>query len=81
MVNKKQILMIQSKLRNQSDITQTEEATKQRYVLPLLAALGFDPYSSDVEPEYTLDFGIKRGEKVDYALQVNNQPVAIVECK
>ena len=34
--------MIQSKLRNQSDITQTEEATKQRYVLPLLAALGFD---------------------------------------
>lgn len=73
--------MIQSKLRNQSDITQTEEATKQRYVLPLLAALGYDPYSSDVEPEYTLDFGIKRGEKVDYALQVNNQPVAIVECK
>ena len=81
MFNKKQILQIRTNIQNVVNVPQTEEATKQRLILPLLAALEFDPYSSDIEPEYTLDFGIKKGEKVDYALQINNQPVAIVECK
>lgn len=49
--------------------------------MPLLVALGYDPYSSDIIPEFTLDVGTKKGEKVDYALQINNQPVALVECK
>lgn len=60
---------------------QTEEATKQWLVMPMLCALGYNPWSSDIIPEYTLDIGIKQGEKVDYALQVNNKPVVIVECK
>lgn len=47
----------------------------------LLVALGYDQYSSDIIPEYTLDIGVKKWEKVDYALQINNQPVALIECK
>lgn len=79
--NKQQISEIQKKLQSKSAIPNTEEATKQWFIMPLLVALGYDPYSSDIIPEYTLDVGVKKGEKVDYALQINNQPVALVECK
>lgn len=79
--NKSAIMDIKKKLVSKTSTPDTEEATKQWFILPLLIALGYDPYSSDIIPEYTLDVGVKKGEKVDYALQVNNQPVAIVECK
>lgn len=59
----------------------TEEATKQWFILPLLIALGYNPYSDDVIPEYSLDIGIKKGEKVDYVLQSGSKQVAIIECK
>lgn len=59
----------------------TEEATKQWFILPLLIALGYNPYSDDVIPEYSLDIGIKKGEKVDYVLQSDSKQVAIMECK
>lgn len=79
--NKQSIIDLQKKLQSKTSQPETEEATKQWFIMPLLVALGYDPYSSDIIPEYTLDVGTKKGEKVDYALQINNQPVAIVECK
>lgn len=79
--NKQSIIELQKKLQSKASQPETEEATKQWFIMPLLVALGYDPYSSDIIPEYTLDVGTKKGEKVDYALQINNQPVAIVECK
>ena len=79
--NKNSIIDIRKKLQSKTSNPGTEEATKQWYVMPLLVALGYDPYSSDIIPEFTLDVGTKKGEKVDYALQINNQPVALVECK
>ncbi|MCR5206410.1 MAG: type I restriction enzyme HsdR N-terminal domain-containing protein [Lachnospiraceae bacterium] len=79
--NKKAVVELQKKLQAKSSKPDTEEATKQWFVMPMLVALGYDPYSSDIIPEFTLDVGTKKGEKVDYALQINNQPVALVECK
>lgn len=79
--NKQALIELQKKLQSKTAEPETEEATKQWFVMPLLVALGYDPYSSDIIPEYTLDVGTKKGEKVDYALQINNQPVALVECK
>ncbi len=79
--NKQAIIDLQTKINSKSSQPETEEATKQWFIMPLLVALGYDPYSSDIIPEYTLDVGMKKGEKVDYALQINNQPVALVECK
>lgn len=79
--NKKALLELQEKIRSRYSQPTTEEATKQWLVMPLLVALGYDPYSSDIIPEFTLDVGTKKGEKVDYALQINNQPVALIECK
>jgi predicted type IV restriction endonuclease len=61
---------------------QTEEATKQALILPFIQLLGFDTYDPmEVCPEFTTDIGIKKGEKVDYAILENNEPVILIECK
>jgi predicted type IV restriction endonuclease len=60
----------------------TEEATKHSMVMPFLQVLGyniFDP--TEVIPEFTADIGIKKGEKVDYAIAINNEPAILIEVK
>lgn len=60
----------------------SEEATKHAYILPFFQALGYDIFNPDeVIPEFTADLGIKRGEKVDYAIKLNDKIVMVVECK
>ena len=48
MVNKNQMLQLKDKLVYYADLVQSEEATKQWFILPFLAALGYDTQSSDV---------------------------------
>ncbi len=63
-------------------ITQTEEATKNAFVMPFLKALGYDVFNPlEVVPEYITDIGTKKGEKIDYAILKDAQPVMLVECK
>ncbi|MGI4760551.1 MAG: type I restriction endonuclease [Janthinobacterium lividum] len=60
----------------------TEEATKNAFVMPFIAALGYDVFNPfEVIPEFVADLGIKKGEKVDYCIQKDGQPIIIVECK
>ncbi len=60
----------------------TEEATKTALILPLIRALGYDTTDPfEVEPEYTTDRDTKKGEKVDFALKIDNKVVILVECK
>jgi len=60
----------------------TEEATKTSLVLPFLQALGYDFFNPlEVIPEYTCDVGIKKGEKVDYAICKDSAPIILIECK
>lgn len=67
------------KLKNQ--IT-TEEATKNAFIMPFINALGYDVFNPlEVVPEYIADIGIKKGEKVDYAIMKDGQPTILVECK
>jgi predicted type IV restriction endonuclease len=64
------------------DTIQTEEATKNAFVMPFIAALGYDVFNPlEVIPEFVADLGIKKGEKVDYCIQKDGQPIIIVECK
>lgn len=59
-----------------------EEATKTAVVLPFLQALGYDVFNpSEVQPEFTADVGVKKGEKVDYAVFLNGKVEIIVEAK
>lgn len=65
-----------------SENVATEEATKNALIMPLLNMLGynvFDPF--EVVPEFTADHGTKKGEKVDYAIILNNKPQILIECK
>ncbi len=60
----------------------TEEAAKTALVMPFLQALGYDVFNpAEVVPEFTADVGIKKGEKVDYALCLDGKVAILVECK
>lgn len=61
---------------------ETEEATKTALVLPFLAALGYDVFDpTEVVPEFVADVGIKKGEKVDYAVKREGSIQILIECK
>ena len=77
-----QLEALAEKLDNISSTLQTEEAAKTALVLPFLRALGFDVFDpQEVTPEYTVDVGVKRGEKVDYAVLQDGEPIILLECK
>lgn len=60
----------------------TEEAAKTALVLPFINALGYNVFDPrEVVPEFTADVGIKRGEKVDYAIMLGGKPIMLFECK
>ena len=64
------------------DNLQTEEATKNALIMPFINALGYDVFNPmEVVPEYIADVGIKKGEKVDYAILKENKPIILIECK
>lgn len=70
------------RIENTKDTLQTEEATKMALILPFFQLLGYDVFNtSEFCPEYTADIGIKKGEKVDYAILVAGEPVILVEAK
>lgn len=64
------------------DSISTEEATKMSMVMPLFQLMGYDVFNpSEFCPEYTADVGIKKGEKVDYAILIDSEPQILIECK
>ncbi len=67
---------------NRIDHLDTEEATKQALVLPFIQVLGYSIYDpTEVKPEFVADVGMKKGEKVDYAILQNGSPLVLIECK
>lgn len=60
----------------------TEEATKNALILPFFQKLGYDVFNPlEFTPEFIADVGIKKGEKVDYAIITDDQPTILIECK
>ncbi|MBN7772963.1 type I restriction endonuclease [Clostridium aminobutyricum] len=60
----------------------TEEATKTSFVMPFFQLLGYDVFNPlEFVPEYIADVGIKKGEKIDYAIIVDENPLIFIECK
>ncbi|MBS0481375.1 MAG: type I restriction enzyme HsdR N-terminal domain-containing protein [Proteobacteria bacterium] len=69
-------------VREHREVLLTEEAAKTALVMPFLQALGYNIFNpSEVIPEYTCDVGIKKGEKVDYAISDNGKIRILIECK
>jgi len=70
------------KVEQLKDKISTEESTKHAFTLPFINILGYDTFNPlEVVPEFTADLGLKKGEKVDYAIFQNETPILIIECK
>ena len=79
---KDQIKLLSERVIKLKENTQTEEATKTAFIMPFLQTLGYDVFDpTEVVPEYTCDLGIKKGEKIDYAIHKDGQPIILIECK
>jgi len=79
---KDQIKRLGEKVLKLKDQIQTEEATKNAFIMPFIHALGYDIFNpSEVVPEFVADLGIKKGEKVDYAILREGCPIILIECK
>lgn len=60
----------------------TEEPTKTSLIMPFFATLGYDLFNpTEFVPEFTADVGIKKGEKVDYAIVLDGKPTILIEAK
>jgi predicted type IV restriction endonuclease len=72
-----------TKVTNQISAIGTEEATKNAFVMPFISSiLGYDVFDPmEVVPEFTADVGIKKGEKVDYAIMRDGEVQILIECK
>ncbi len=73
---------ISSRIPKQMEHIQTEEATKNAFIMPFISSLGYDVFNPmEVIPEFTADVGTKKGEKVDYAIKKDNDIIILIECK
>lgn len=74
--------LVADRVQQNYDLIQNEEMTKNALVLPFLQMLGYDPFNpQEIFPEYTADIGTKKGEKVDYAILKDGNPIMLIECK
>lgn len=77
-----QLRDLAARIASQAEHANTEEATKTAFVLPFIAALGYNVFDpTEVVPEFTADVGIKKGEKVDFAIMQGGKPIILFECK
>lgn len=77
-----QLRQFSKRVEGMKDSVATEEATKTAIIMPFFAMLGYDVFNpQEFVPEFTADVGIKKGEKVDYAIIKEGEPVILVECK
>lgn len=59
-----------------------EQATINTFVLPFIQALGYDIFNyKEVASQFVADVPGKLGEKVDYAILKDGQPIMLIECK
>lgn len=79
---KDSIKQISERIESLKDNLKTEEATKTALILPFLNALGYDVFNPlEVLPEMSCDIGMKKGEKIDYAILRDGEPIILIECK
>lgn len=77
-----QLRSLASRIENTKSLIQTEEATKNAMIMPFIQALGYNVFDpTEVTPELVADVGLKKGEKVDYAILRDNKPIILFECK
>ena len=75
------INQLSERITKQKDVIQTEEATKNAFIMPMISSLGYDVFDPfEVVPEMDCDIA-KKGEKIDYAIIKDGKPIILIECK
>ncbi|MCY4466073.1 MAG: type I restriction enzyme HsdR N-terminal domain-containing protein [Chloroflexi bacterium] len=73
---------ISEQIQKQRQLMTSEQATILVSVQPFIRALGYDTQNlAEVRPEYTADAKTTGGEKVDYAILREGEPVVFIEAK
>lgn len=79
---KEDLQRLSVQIAERKDHVANEEMAKQALIIPFLQVLGFDVFNPlEVRPEYVADFGKKKGEKVDYAVFKDKNPIMFIEAK
>ena len=79
---KDQLKQLAERIQTLKDQIHTEEATKTSLILPFIQALGYDVFNPmEVIPEMVCDIGTKKGEKIDYCIMKDSEPIILIECK
>lgn len=76
------LLQLADRIAKQKDAITTEEGTKNAFIMPMIASLGYDIFNPfEVVPEMDCDLIKKKGEKIDYAIMKDDSPILLIECK
>lgn len=60
----------------------TEETTKLSLILPFLKIMGYDVENPfEVKGEYSADVGVRKSEKIDLAVLIDDEVKILIECK
>lgn len=79
---KESLMLLADRVGKLKENIKTEEATKTSLVLPFIQALGYDIFNpTEVTPECDCDYGTKKGEKIDYTVCLDGDPIMLIECK
>lgn len=75
------VMQLAERIEKQKDAITTEEGTKNAFIMPMIAALGYDIFNPfEVVPEMDCDL-TKKGDRLDYAIMKNKQAILLIECK
>lgn len=79
---KDQIKQLASRIGSLKESILTEEATKNAFIMPFIQMLGYDVFNPmEVVPEMDCDLIKKKGDKLDYAILQDGEPILLIECK
>lgn len=79
---KDSIFQLAERVSSLKESIQTEEATKNAFIMPFIQILGYDVFNPlEVVPEMDCDIAKKKGEKIDYAIMKDGSPIMLIECK
>ena len=79
---KEKLYSLSERIEKIADQIKTEEGTKHSLILPFFQILGYDVFNPlEFCPEFDADYGIKKGEKVDYAIMIDEEPLVLIEAK
>ena len=81
-MKEKEIRILSSTIENIKQLVDTEEGTKGSFILPFLQCLEYNVFNPlELKAECIADIGAKKGEKVDYVIYNEDEPIIAIECK